>query len=101
MISHGLPIGFLAPGFGEIVMIALACLLLFGARDTPALLRRISRMLLDLRRTADEFKREIMSSASVATDSERTPPAESPPALPAAPPASPDQAEEKGRDATR
>ena len=57
----------LTPGGGEILVIMLAVLLLFGAERLPGLARMLGRALAAMRRGLDEVHREIEDSAKVPT----------------------------------
>lgn len=54
-------IAFLAPGGGELIVVMLALLLLFGPKDAPRILRNFQNLLNKLRRTAADFQRAVMS----------------------------------------
>ena len=49
-------------GWGEIVVIFLAILLLFGAKRIPELARGLGKSLGEFRKAKDEFDREIRKS---------------------------------------
>lgn len=53
---------FIGAGGPEILIILLVLLLLFGVKDAPRILRKISDIFFKIRNTADEFKHEIMYS---------------------------------------
>lgn len=55
-------IAFLAPSGGEVLVILLALLLLFGPKDAPRILRNLQNVLNQLKRTAADFQRALMSS---------------------------------------
>ena len=55
-------IAFLAPGGGELIVVMLALLLLFGPKDAPRILRNLQSILTKLKRTASEFHRTLMTS---------------------------------------
>lgn len=55
-----LPTAFLSPGGGEFLLIMLALILLFGAKDAPRILRKLHEMLDKLQRTAASFRYQIM-----------------------------------------
>jgi Sec-independent protein translocase protein TatA len=81
-----LPLSFLsgAPSIGETLIIAVAIVVLFGPRRLPELLRKAGRIFGELRKTSEEFKRQIMEldkvppekPASPETKSETAPPDE-------------------------
>lgn len=60
-------------GAGEILLVLLVLLLLFGARRLPELARALGRALGELRRTSQDLTREVMLDA---------PPAAGPPPAP-------------------
>jgi TatA/E family protein of Tat protein translocase len=57
------PMAFLSgsPGMGELLVIFLAVLILFGPKRLPELARMIGRAMNELRRGSQEFKRQIMT----------------------------------------
>ena len=57
-----LTLGFLGggPGTGEIIVIFLVILVLFGPRRLPEIARMIGKTLSDLRRASQEFKDQIL-----------------------------------------
>jgi Sec-independent protein translocase protein TatA len=59
------PIAFLAPGGGELIVVMLALLLLFGPKDAPRILRNLQNLLHKLKRTAADFQRTLMSELPV------------------------------------
>ena len=61
-MSELLNIAFVAPGGPEFLFILLVLLLLFGAKDAPRILRKLSDMLTQFRHTANTFKHDIMYS---------------------------------------
>jgi sec-independent protein translocase protein TatA len=48
---------------GEIVIVALAFLLLFGSKKIPEMARGLGKGLREFRKAADDIKREIRESA--------------------------------------
>ena len=60
-----LPIAFLAPGGGELIVVMLALLLLFGPKDAPRILRNLQNLLHKLKRTAADFQRTLMAEPPV------------------------------------
>ena len=58
------PLAFLAPGGGELIVVMLALLLLFGPQDAPRILRNLQSLLHRLKRTAADFQRTLMSDPS-------------------------------------
>ena len=59
-MSELLNIAFMAPGGPEFLFILLVLLLLFGAKDAPRILRKLSDMLMQFRHTANTFKHDVM-----------------------------------------
>ena len=55
-------IAFLAPGGGEMLVIMLALLLLFGPQDAPRILRRGLEALRKVQHAAARFKHELLSA---------------------------------------
>ncbi len=51
---------FLGPGGGEMVVVMLVLLLLFGSKDAPRIFRKLSEIMNQIRSTAEHFKREVM-----------------------------------------
>lgn len=68
----------MSPGAPEMILIFLATLLLFGAKNLPKLARNLGRTLEEFRRAAHDVSSEIMN-ADEHTDS-FTPPTATPPA---------------------
>lgn len=60
-MSHPV-IAFLAPGGGELIVVMLALLLLFGPKDAPRILRNLQNILNKLKRTASDFQRTLMTT---------------------------------------
>lgn len=56
------PPAFLSPGSGEVLLILLALLLLFGPREAPRILRRFQNQLRRLRQATADFQRTLMNS---------------------------------------
>ena len=56
------PLAFLSglPGGGEIILLFLAILVLFGAKRLPGIARSMGSLLAQLRRASDDFKDQIM-----------------------------------------
>jgi sec-independent protein translocase protein TatA len=50
-------------GGGEIVVVALAFLLLFGSKKIPEMARGLAKGLREFKKAADDIKREIRDSA--------------------------------------
>ena len=61
-MSKLLNMAFVAPGGPEFLFILLVLLLLFGAKDAPRILRKLSDMLMQFRYTANTFKHDVMYS---------------------------------------
>jgi Sec-independent protein translocase protein TatA len=53
-------IAFIAPGGGELIVVMLALLLLFGPKDAPRILRSIQTILNKLQRAAADFRYKLM-----------------------------------------
>ena len=55
-------LGFLpgSPGPGEVLLIFVVVLLLFGPKRLPEIARMVGRMLEQLRRSSQEFKDQVM-----------------------------------------
>jgi Sec-independent protein translocase protein TatA len=53
-------IAFFAPGGGELIVVMLALLLLFGPKDAPRILRSIQNVLNKLQRGAADFRYKLM-----------------------------------------
>ena len=58
MPSPGL--AFISPGGGELIMIMLVLILLFGAKDAPRIFRSIQTFLDKMQRSAADFRYKIM-----------------------------------------
>lgn len=50
------------PGGGELLLLFLVILILFGPRRLPEFARSIGRILAELRRAADDFKAQLLSA---------------------------------------
>lgn len=63
-MSAVVPVSFFggAPGGGEILVILLAVLLLFGAKRLPEIARTLGRTLEEFRRAARQVRDEVMQS---------------------------------------
>jgi Sec-independent protein translocase protein TatA len=53
---------FIAPGGGELLLILLVLILLFGAKDAPRILRNIQDHLNKMQRAAADFRYKLMYS---------------------------------------
>ena len=90
---HAYPIAFLADsiGIGEILVVLLVVLVLFGPHRLPEIARTIGRTMAELRRATDDFKDQLMNSDREPGRNEPEPPepdgaeAASPPAKPETP----------------
>ncbi|MCF7849094.1 MAG: hypothetical protein K9M45_09605 [Kiritimatiellales bacterium] len=51
---------YIGPGGPEFMMVMLALLVMFGAKDAPRILRKLNEIMNQIRNTADSFKREVM-----------------------------------------
>jgi Sec-independent protein translocase protein TatA len=85
-------LGFISPGGSEMLVIMLALLMLFGAKDAPKILRKFYDFTAYLRRMADEFKHELMYSD---LEPEEPPEPAEPPLLPPSDPENPSNDEEE------
>jgi Sec-independent protein translocase protein TatA len=65
-------IAFLAPGGGEMIVVMLALLLLFGPKDAPRILRKIQDALRKLQHAASDFKNQILASDSTPPAPDKT-----------------------------
>ena len=54
---------FLAPGGGEMLVVMLALLLLFGPKDAPRILRRSLEVLRKVQQSATRFKNDLLSAS--------------------------------------
>ena len=54
---------FLAPGGGEMLVVMLALLLLFGPKDAPRILRRSLEVLRQVQQSATRFKNDLLSAS--------------------------------------
>ena len=61
-MSELLNMAFVAPGGPEFLFILLVLLLLFGAKDAPRILRKLSDIFMQFRHTANTFKHDVMYS---------------------------------------
>lgn len=55
-----LQLAFLGPGGGEMFVVMLVLLMLFGSKDAPRIFRKLNEMMGHVRRTAEQFKHEVM-----------------------------------------
>jgi len=55
-------LAFIGPGGPEVLVVMLALLLMFGAKDAPRIFRKLNEMLNHFRSTAEHFKREVLYS---------------------------------------
>ncbi len=62
MYSASPHIAFIGPGGPEFIVVLLVLLMMFGAKDAPRILRKFYDILNQVRRTADQFKREVLYS---------------------------------------
>jgi len=53
-------LAFISPGGGELIMIMLVLILLFGAKDAPRVFRSIQTFLDKMQRSAADFRYKIM-----------------------------------------
>ena len=57
------PLAFLAPGGGEMLVVMLALLLLFGPKDAPRILRRGLDALRKIQQSANRFKNDLLAAS--------------------------------------
>ncbi len=55
-----IPVAFISPGGGELIMIMLVLILLFGAKDAPKVFRSIQSFLDKFQRSAAAFRYKMM-----------------------------------------
>ncbi len=60
MITGLFHLAFVGPGGPEILVVMLALLVMFGAKDAPRIFRKLNDILTQIRSTAENFKREVM-----------------------------------------
>ncbi|MGC8864921.1 MAG: twin-arginine translocase TatA/TatE family subunit [Bacteroidales bacterium] len=58
-----LPFLFFDIGSGELMVILLLVLIVFGPKQIPSLARSLGRGLYELRRASEQIKREVMEEA--------------------------------------
>ena len=73
-------------GYSEIAVILLFALIFIGPRKLPQLMRDIGRVLGQLRRTADDLRREVMFSDEITEFRDAVRSVVDPPMPPPAPP---------------
>lgn len=61
--------GFGAPGGGEILLVLVVLLLLFGAKRLPGIARSLGRTLEEFRRSAQDVRDELMKEPPVSSRS--------------------------------
>ena len=87
------PVAFLAPGGGEMLVVMLALLLLFGPKDAPRILRKVLDLLRQVQQSANRFKNDLLSASldpdvqarardTAVYDREKSPPPPPPPPPP-------------------
>jgi len=62
MNSAMLHLGFISPGGGELLVIVLVLIMLFGAKDAPRILRKMQDFFDELRRIANSFRHDMLYS---------------------------------------
>jgi sec-independent protein translocase protein TatA len=68
-----LPLAFIGPlGTGEMIMIFIVVLLLFGAKKLPELARGVGKSMGEFKKAREEFEHEITRSAEEVSRDERT-----------------------------
>lgn len=55
-------LSFIGPGGPEILVVMLVLLVMFGAKDAPRIFRKLNDILNQFRRTAENFRHEMMYS---------------------------------------
>lgn len=55
-------LAFISPGGGELILIMLVLILLFGAKDAPRMLRKFQSFMDEIRRIANGFRYDMMYS---------------------------------------
>ena len=55
-----LKLAFISPGGGELIMVMLVLILLFGAKDAPRIFRSIQTFLDKMQRSAADFRYKMM-----------------------------------------
>jgi sec-independent protein translocase protein TatA len=67
-----LPLAFIGPlGTGEMIMIFIVVLLLFGAKKLPELARGVGKSMGEFKKAREEFEHEITRSAEEVNRDER------------------------------
>jgi sec-independent protein translocase protein TatA len=67
------PIAFIGPlGTGEMIMIFIVVLLLFGAKKLPELARGVGKSMGEFKKAREEFEREITRSEDEVRRDERS-----------------------------
>lgn len=64
-------LSFLAPGGGEMLVVMLALLLLFGPKDAPRILRRGLDALRKIQQSANRFKNDLLAASQDPEDQAR------------------------------
>jgi len=72
-------LAFISPGGGELILIMLVLILLFGAQDAPRMLRKFQGFMDELRRIANGFRYDMMYSDLHSPDMADTAPPDDPP----------------------
>jgi TatA/E family protein of Tat protein translocase len=67
-----------SPGWGELVLLFLVVLVLFGPRRLPEIARMIGRVLEEMRRASQEFRDNIMNIERDAASGDARPPVRRP-----------------------
>jgi Sec-independent protein translocase protein TatA len=55
-------LAFIAPSGGELILVLLVLIMLFGAKDAPRILRKIQNVMDEIRRIANGFRYDMMYS---------------------------------------
>ena len=64
-------LSFLAPGGGEMLVVMLALLMLFGPKDAPRILRRGLDALRKIQQSANRFKNDLLAASQDPEDQAR------------------------------
>lgn len=73
---HTTHLGFLNLGTGEIILILLVILLLFGAKKLPELMRSMGKSVTEFKKGMNEVQEEIEKAGTSTSPSKPAPPSE-------------------------
>ncbi|MFC1467069.1 twin-arginine translocase TatA/TatE family subunit [Verrucomicrobiota bacterium] len=65
-------LAFISPGGGELILIMLVLIMLFGAKDAPRILRKIHNFMDEIRRIANGFRYDMMYSDLHSEDEDKS-----------------------------